>query len=114
MFTFAISHNQAIDMLVEDLCLWHWDPDMSAHSPNKPLGVMDFDALEQELHHHVRLEEEMNGFEPGLLSNVKFKIVRDYELAGFQKPEFDASQVPPHFRAEPAMLSQPISAKRKA
>lgn len=80
MFTFTISHSEAQNMLVENMMAWHWDPNMSTHAISKGLDDMTFEEMEDQLHAHVGIEEEFNGFEPGLLTNVRFKIARDHEL----------------------------------
>ncbi|KIF83284.1 hypothetical protein [Noviherbaspirillum autotrophicum] len=81
MFTFTISYSEAQDMLVENNMAWYWHPNMSAHATGKGLDEMTFEEMEDQLHAHVGIEEEFNGFELGLLTNVRFNIVRDYELA---------------------------------
>lgn len=78
---FVISYSEAIDILVENRMAWHWDPDSSAFAACGPLDNKTDEELEDILHSHIRVEEQQNGFEDGLLSCVRFKIVRDHDLA---------------------------------
>jgi len=78
---FTITYSEALDMIVENLHTWWWNPDSSAYAACGPLEKKTIEELEELLNAHVRVEEQQGGFEDGLLSCVKFKIVRDHERA---------------------------------
>lgn len=80
MMTFTVTYSQALDMLVENLHAWYWNPDLSAYAVCKALDSMTFEELEDLLHQHIKVIEQIEGVEPGLFSTVRFKIVRDHEL----------------------------------
>lgn len=82
MVFFTVTRSEAIDMAADVICSWyveHGYP-FGSYTTGTGLASMSNEELEDELYALIVLEEQQGGFESGLLTSVKFKVVRDHEV----------------------------------